>query len=122
MNTKTLYGQYKYLYRKERKQFNIKRDMHQLTYKQFKMVIAEPETDSIKKILDAQRLIKQEDKAKRWREYKKLLKNKDNTALKPHKTFKAFMRDRATFASIIAERIRNGEDRKSVLADYGYIA
>lgn len=121
MNTKTLYGQYKYLYRKERKQFNIKRDMHQLTYKQFVRVIAEPETDSIKKILDAQRLIKQENKAKKWREYQKLLKDK-NTTLKKHKTFKSYMRDRATFAATIAERIRNGEDRKDVLADYGYVA
>lgn len=120
MNTKTLYGQYKYLYRKERKQYNIKNDMRQLTYKQFKVIIAEPETNTVKKILDKERLIKQEEKAKKWREYKAMLKSKKNPAIKAHRTFKAYMRDRATFANIIAERIKNGEDRKAVLADYGY--
>lgn len=140
MNIKKLYGQYKRHFQNEKKNGNIQNGVRQDTFKEFQHDMADPEYGSIKNILDAQRIVKQENKAKVWREYKKMLKeeqlkpgnqttqnntywggNKESvTGVGYHRTFTGLMRDRDAVHFIIAHRIENGEDSRDVLADFGY--
>jgi hypothetical protein len=140
MNLKRLYGQYKRLFKKEKKQGNIQNGVRQDTYKEFEYDMADPNYGSIKKILDAQRNVKQENKAKVWQQYKKMIKDEQLKAgtqtsqagtywgntqtqqdgLKYHRTFSGLMKDRNAVHYIIAHRISSGEDEREVLADFGY--
>lgn len=141
MNLKTLYGQYKRLFQAEKKINNIKNDVRQDTYKEFVQDMADPTYGgSIKKILDQQRNVKPEERKALWKKYRKILKEEQ---LKPgqqtqqagtywgetsygknglgyHRTFSGLMRDRHAQHFVIAYRIEHGEDKREVLADFGY--
>lgn len=141
MNIKTLYGQYKALFKKEKKIGNIDGGMRQETFKQFENDMKDPNFGSVAKILDAQRYVKKDQKAQLWKDYQKIVKEQKlkpgqrisqkgtywgetETAidgLRYHRTFSGLLTDeRYVKHCVIAYRLAHGEDKKEVLADYGY--
>ena len=132
---KKSYEKYVKEFKAEKKENNIKRDVRQMTRKQYESF--RNEGYSHKEILKSQIILKNKRiKEKVWKEYSKLeLKNGETSVydnsywgkniyetegLNKHRSLKALMKDRHMLHFMITQTIDEIGDRDEALAYYGY--
>ena len=135
------YAAYRQKYYAEKKRGNIKQ--YQTVFSQKEFRTAKKEGFTGYQILKSQKILKTKaEEAKVWREYKKIRKEysrgetidaqtnyfidnegttrEEDLELRYHYNLSGLLNDRKALHFMITYRIQGGEERKEVLADYGY--